>query len=44
MWWSNKGKNRKGRSREKVQKTAEQKGCRMAVQINAVETELKGVT
>lgn len=43
MWWSNKSKNIKARRREKVQKTAEQKGCRMAVQINAVEAELKCV-
>lgn len=43
MWWSNKSKNITARRREKVQKTAEQKGCRMAVQINAVEAELKCV-
>lgn len=41
MWWSNKSKNRKARRREKVQKTAEQKGCWVAVQIKAVEAELK---
>jgi len=34
-----KGKNVKARRREKIQKTAEQKGCRRRVKINAAETE-----
>lgn len=31
----------KARTREKIQKTAEQKGCRMRIKINAAETEPK---
>lgn len=33
----------KARRQEKIQKTAEQEGCRMRVKINAAESEPKSV-